>query len=120
MLRSVRYIQRRSYSLTRGSWPPLDFEIKISIGVFNFQLAPSQKKKNLGHRWSLFAYYQLTSGILDPNKFMVGHFVNHYTCCSSSLFKTEEEKKMKDLSLTEIIKRHNERKEGENNVKNMI
>ena len=23
---------------------------------------------------------------------MVGHFVNHYTCCSSSLFKTEEEK----------------------------
>ena len=51
---------------------------------------------------------------------MVGHFVNHYTCCSSSLFKTEEEKKMKDLSLTEIIKRHNERKEGENNVKNMI
>ena len=27
---------------------------------------------------------------------------------------------MKDLSLTKIIKRHNERKEGENNVKNMI
>ena len=101
-----------------GPWPPLDFEKKFSIGIFNFQLAPPKKK--LGHNWSLFAYYQFTPGILDPNKFVVGHFVNHYTCCSSSLLKTEEKKKMKDLSLTKIIKRHNERKEGENNVKNMI
>ena len=102
------------------TWGALDFEKKISIGVFNFQLAPKKKKKKLGHHWSLFAYCQLTYGILDPNKFMVGHFVNHYTCCSSSLFKTEEKKKMKDLSLTKIIKRHSERKEGENNMKNMI
>ena len=75
------------------------------------------KKIKLGHRWSL-AYYQLTPGILDPNKFIVGHSVNYYTCCSSSLFKTED-KKMKDC-LTKIIKRHSERKEGENNMKNMI
>ena len=29
-----------------GPWPPLDFEKKISIGIFNFQLVP-RKKKNL-------------------------------------------------------------------------
>ena len=84
-----------------------------------------EKEKVIGSilfmtEWGPWSCHELTYGILDPNKFMVGHFVNHYTCCSSSLFKTEEEKKMKDLSLTEIIKRHNERKEGENNVKNMI
>ena len=58
----------------------VDFEKKFSIGIFKFQLDP--KKTKLGHHWSLFAYYQLTPGILDPNKFMVGHSVNHCTCCS--------------------------------------
>ena len=80
-----------------GPWLPLDFEKKISIGAFNFQLAPKKKKK-LGHHWSLFAYYQLTSGILDPNKFMVGHFVNQYTCCSSFYLKQRRKKNERSKS----------------------